>query len=375
MRYAILLFLTTLLGTGNLSAQFDTIAGPFSSVNAMVESEDKLYVALFHGAGVEVWSIDPSTSEPTEMTIFTNPFFQPIGNLFVAGEDLYLTSSGETISDGRIYRVADINSEMPSTELYLSLPWLPTNVAIMDSVMYISRFFFVGGSIYRYDMRNPEAEVEFYATTDNNSLTDLTIAEGQLYLADITDNRIRRVDLDRPTPFVRNILSGVDSPLGLTVDDDRLYVAVGNLNSNATSRVKVYDLSSGGAPALVAEVADNTNLAILDVARVSNQTYVLENVDGEGDEGYLLRIQNTTNTREASLPVQVAVYPNPTSERVSFPNQIVTQVDAIDSSGCQLGALPSQGNEFDLSALPVGMYTLRVHLADGQLGLARVIKQ
>jgi len=360
-----------------LSAQFDTIVGPFLVSNALFSAEDKIYLAAAGEGAQEVLMVDVNNLEAPPTSLYTTPFGGPMTSLFVEGEDLYLASSGPTTSTGKIIKVTDINSSDPNFELYLDLPWLPTSVVVKDSVMYISRFFFVGGSIFSYDMTDPNAELEIFINTGNNSISDMVLYENQLLITDVTDNRVYSIDLNASNPTRTAIVFGLDTPSGIEVDGDMLYVAVGNYNSNASSRVKVYDLLNLSSTSIPEEeLAETTNLPIIDVARVDGRTYVLEYQIDFDDLGYLLRVEESPSAIQSISEVsQITVFPNPTKGNISFGDLVAERVEVVNARGQVVAELSVSLSELDLSSLTSGVYTLIVHLADGTIRTSRVVKQ
>ncbi|MEL7221725.1 MAG: T9SS type A sorting domain-containing protein [Bacteroidota bacterium] len=271
--------------------------------------------------------------------------------------------------------MADVNSETPTSSVYLELPWLPTNLVIRDSTMYISRFFFFGGSIFTYDMRNPNASLIEFLDTDNNQLTDFELDGDHLFITDISDDRLLLVDLVSPNPSTTPILGGFDTPTGISVDDGLLYVSLANFNSNATSRVNIYDFSNGIPATFLQQVASGTNEEILDVARLNGETYVLESTNGEGSLGYLLRIQDDLSNLATLPSVKVTVFPNPTTDYITLRDVEATRINVTDVNGRNVLSVLGNDKQVDLSGLPSGSYNLFVELTDGTVGTAQVIKE
>ena len=374
-------FLSTLvvllLGISQSIAQFDTIAGPFSSTNGLVAGEDKIYLtaAANNFSTVNVLEVDLADPQFPATSIFTDPFGSPISELFVFGEDLYLTSAGPTTMTGIIYRVNDIGNPSPSSEIYLELPWFATSLTIKDSTMYIARFSFVGGGIYTYDMRDPNAELQEFLSNNTNDIPSLEINGDQLLISDATDSKISKVNLSAAVPIDLTYISNLDFATGMAVDNGLLYVAVGNYNSNTSSRIKVYDVSSGSFPVFLEDLATTTNLAIIEVARVNGQTYILEGSSEPNQPQYLLRIQDLSSSVLTNTLQQIEVFPNPTTDRVIFRNVNPEAVQVIDAAGRNVLSITNPNGEMDLSGLPLGVYNLLIQLEDGDLGTARVVKE
>lgn len=365
----------TLFSIANLFGQLDTIAGPFSDINCLAASEDRLYVAAIMQSGVEVRAYEGNATNEQGTLVFSNPFVSPISSMVVADDDLYLASSGATIGDGRIYRVQNISGNSPESELFLSLPWLPTNIAVHNGVLYISKFFFFGGGIFTYDMNDPNAELQEFLATDTDNLTDFEIAGDQLYISDGTNDRVIRVDLSEEVPSTSTVLAGLDFPLGISVDEDLIYVAIANFNSNATSRVAGYELGADFFTPPAIEFADDTQLTLLDVAVVNNSFYVLENASEIGEFGYLLRsggIMSSSST--VSEPEELKLFPNPTFAYTTLSDIKPEKIEVLSASGVLLRSEPGNRQEIDLSALPAGMYYLRVYSEGNRVRIAKVIK-
>ncbi len=378
MKNFLLSFFFLLFGQTNLLALLDTIGGPFIVTNAVVASEEKIYVAASPSAfeSVKIYAYDGDILNDPGTIIFENPFATPIGSMVVEGEDLYFVSSGEFVSEGLIYKISNINSDAPSTEVYLSLPWLPTNLVIREETMYISKFYFFGGGIFTYDMGNPDAQLENFINTNANSLTDFAILGDELLITDGSDGSLLRVDLNVETPSLTTLLTGLDFPTSIAVDEDLLYLSVRNQNSNLTSRVNIYDFATNMPGDLVSEVADNTNLSLAEIDRFNGLTYVLEFADGNNGLGYLLRVDNQTTTTSSTFSDRkIDIFPNPTSGLVNFPTTTAKRVDVINVKGQRVISSTDGTQQLELSALPKGLYTLLFFLEDDTLGSARLVKQ
>lgn len=371
-------FIFLLFGQFNLWAQLDTIGGPFNVTNAVVASEEKIYVAASPSEfeSVKIYAYNGDILNDPGTIIFENPFISPISSMVVEGEDLYFVSSGAFVSQGLIYKISNINSDAPSTEVYLRLPWLPTNLAIRDETMYISKFYFFGGGIFTYDMGNPDAQLEDFIDTNANSLTDFAISGDELLITDGSDGSLLRIDLSAETPSLTTLVAGLDFPTSIAVDEGLLYLSVKNQNSNLTSRVNIYDFATNMPGDLLSEVADNTNLSLAEIERFNGVTYVLEFADGNNGLGYLLRVDNQTSaTRLTFSDRKIDVFPNPTSGLVNFPATTAKRVDVINAKGQRVISSTNGAQQLNLSALPKGLYTLLFFLEDDTLGRVRLVKQ
>ena len=346
--------------------------------NAVVASEEKIYVAASTSEfeSVKIYAYNGDILNDPGTIIFENPFISPISSMVVEGEDLYFVSSGAFVSQGLIYKISNINSDAPSTEVYLRLPWLPTNLAIRDETMYISKFYFFGGGIFTYDMGNPDAQLEDFIDTNANSLTDFAISGDELLITDGSDGSLLRIDLSAETPSLTTLVAGLDFPTSIAVDEGLLYLSVKNQNSNLTSRVNIYDFATNMPGDLLSEVADNTNLSLAEIERFNGVTYVLEFADGNNGLGYLLRVDNQTSaTRLTFSDRKIDVFPNPTSGLVNFPATTAKRVDVINAKGQRVISSTNGAQQLNLSALPKGLYTLLFFLEDDTLGRVRLVKQ
>lgn len=375
MKNILYTFTIALFSTVNLFGQLDTIAGPFPGTNCLAASTDRLYVAAVTQTTVEVRAYEGNITNEQGTLLFSNPFPNPISSMVVVDDDLYLVSSGATIADGRIYRVNEISSNAPQTELFLSLPWLPTNIAERDGVLYISKFFFSGGGIFTYDMNDPDAELQEFLATGTNSLTDFEIAGDQLYISDGTDDRVLRVDLSAENPTLSSFITGLDFPIGISIDEGLLYVAIANFNSNAPSKVAVYELDAGPFSVPLFEFADDTQLTLLDVAVVNSSSYVLENASEIGELAYLLRSGETVSSTSTAPGLrELKVFPNPTGGNILLSDINPNRVDVLNNAGVLMFSQVNNSREIDLSNLPTGLYYLRVFSEGNPVRTARVIK-
>jgi len=345
----------------------------------VVTSEEKIYVAASPSEfePVKIYAYDGDILNDSGTVIFENPFFSPISSMVIYEEDLYFVTSGAFASDGLIYKISDINSDAPTAELYLRLPWLPTNLIINEDTIYVSKLYFFGGGIFTYDMQNPAAQLESFIDTDANSLTDFEIVGDHLLITNGSDGSVLSLDLSEENPSFTRLLTGLDFPTGIAVDGDLLYLSVENSNSNLTSRVNIYDfVNKNMLDSPISEVANNTNLSIVELARLNNQTYVLEFANGNNGIGYLLRVANQmSNTTSTFENKKIDVFPNPTNSIVNFPTTNPKRVDVINVKGQIVLSSTNGTDQLELSGLPKGLYTLLFFLEDDTFGNVRIIKQ
>lgn len=73
-------------------------------------------------------------------------------------------------------------------------------------------------------------------------------------------------------------------------------------------------------------------------------------------------------------PEQVGISPNPVSDRLAIAGSW-TRARVLDVQGREMIATEVQDGKLDVSALPVGMYVLRLVAADGREGMARFEKR
>ncbi|MDR2466005.1 MAG: hypothetical protein LBD35_01320 [Prevotellaceae bacterium] len=127
----------------------------------------------------------------------------------------------------------------------------------IETVFRMDTLLFIGSStgMYIYDIRNPEFPAQLSMTRHITSC-DPVVAEGQyayvtLNSANIwcgrTSNVLDIYDISNPvSPVLKKTVGGFNSPLGLGVDGNRLFVCDQGL--------KVYDISNPEAPR---QIADN----------------------------------------------------------------------------------------------------------------------
>ena len=78
----------------------------------------------------------------------------------------------------------------------------------------------------------------------------------------------------------------------------------------------------------------------------------------------------------ATLPsVNVAVFPNPTTDYITLRDVEATRINVTDVNGRNVLSVLGNDKQIDLSYLPSGIYNLFIELADGTLGTAQVVKE
>ncbi|MEL6393022.1 MAG: T9SS type A sorting domain-containing protein, partial [Bacteroidota bacterium] len=73
-----------------------------------------------------------------------------------------------------------------------------------------------------------------------------------------------------------------------------------------------------------------------------------------------------TSVQEPAWAKDITVFPNPVKDQLNIRIRSITldQVDIIDNLGRVLSSIPSPQSAIDISALPAGIYRLRL-MADG----------
>lgn len=366
-----------------LTAQFDTIAGPFPIVFDMTASEDFVFAAVGDFDGEEIRAYDGLELNDPGRLVYTNttPLSSPFTSIYYHNDALYICSSGPTIQTGSIRRISNLKATTPDVELILDLPWLPTQVAVKDDILYITRLYFVGGGIYTYDMNdpNPIPELELLIPTGTDIFSDMKIVGDHLLASNAADDIVISADLSKSRPRFETIISGVDGPGSLTVDQEELYVVTNNFDRNASARVGVYTYDQDKRPSLITEEASNTEFIMRGVERLDNQTYVIEGVEGTGannDLGYLLRVPSILSSQSqiAKSPT-VKIYPNPSSSYVEFDGLIPRQVDILGINGKLFKSEVNNTSQVKVSDLPSGVYILILYFDDGTYQRSRIVKQ
>lgn len=364
-----------------LTAQFDTIAGPFPIVFDMTASEDFVFAAVGDFDGDEIRAYDGLELNDPGRIVYTNttPLSSPFTSIYYDNDALYVSSSGPSIQTGSIRKVTNLKATTPDVELILDLPWLPTQVVAKDNMLYISRLYFVGGGIYTYDMNDPNPELELLLQTGSDILSDLIIEDNHLLASISSEKEVVSIDLNRSRPRLDRIISNLDGPSGLTIDQDQLYVVTNNFDRNASARVGVYTYDQDKKPSLITEEASNTEFIMRGVERLDNQTYVIESVEGTGadnDLGYLLRVPSILSSQSqiTKTPV-VKIYPNPSSSYVEFDGLIPRQVDILGINGKLFKSEMNNTSQVNVSDLPSGVYIMILYLDDGTYQRSRLIKQ
>lgn len=124
------------------------------------------------------------------------------------------------------------------------------------------------------------------------------------------------------------------------------------------------------------EAAGTANMMV-EVSTEVGVTYTLL-VDGASATGIDYALEVTQITTTAVTPIQqtaIAVYPNPTSGRVTIKGVNARQVDVFDGYGRRVATHLEPGTEVDMQQLPTGVYYLRITDERQDVFSARVIRQ
>lgn len=375
MKRGIQTMLAVLLLSSTGCSQFDTIAGPFLATQGLEVYNDLLYAGTVGFNEPEIMAYDPTIKNDPGKVIFKNPFSRPIISFCFYEDAMYVATFGNSNADGRIYRVTELEAD-PQVELYLNVPWTPANVIIKDDILYVSRFFFFGGNFFTYDMNDPDAELEFAFDTFRNPTADVAIWGDYMIISDTEDQRIYAKDLTTSNNFIEVLVRSLDGAFGFALDENQLYVAVAHTNSNTTSRIQSYALDGVRRASFIEEFADNTTLAIADVARITGETYILERADGDlGERGYLLRVEQPITANEnAPSELISTIFPNPASSYIQINGENIEHVQIADISGRLITSKKVNNNRIDISNIMNGVYVLRITHDSGKMSSHRFVK-
>jgi len=152
--------------------------------------------------------------------------FVGTADTFVSGDNIFLTSA-----DNSIFRI-DLSQSNPSVEE--SFPFdAPLALFIEGSQAYISND---SGEIYSVDASDFSTNL-----TNLGSVTgrvfDLLVVGDFLYLAEFSNDRISRIDLNNPG-VVEGVID-VNEPQGLALIGDELYFSISG--DNAIGRINITD--------------------------------------------------------------------------------------------------------------------------------------
>lgn len=188
-------------------------------------------------------------------------------------------------------------------------------------------------------------------------------ANGNFYVADYTDNNIKKITSNNTTT---NIGGGYQQPSCVVFKDNYLYVA--DTGNNAIKRVSVADgssitIGSGfNKPEGVCLNADGTKLFVADTGN-----NVVKIVD-----------LSTLSIPEITADASFKIYPNPATDFINIQNQKnakITNAEIFDASGRSVTTVSNiQNNEIEVGQLPKEVYIIRIYTEEGTESL-RFIKE
>ncbi|WP_203296340.1 T9SS type A sorting domain-containing protein [Luteirhabdus pelagi] len=216
---------------------------------------------FFHSSMIR---IDLSTSPPTTQDIYSNiiPYSQLLheGIMYVADffndtiykvtlDELpitpidfhYIENSnirGMTIKENELYFVkdseiakVDLTAGVPVEEVVISNLTDGNAVAIRENEIYYSR----ANGINRKNLDDPGTVGTSFKSVQTPY--GLAFKDNYLYISDLSNGRIKKVDVTLADPPLINIVEGLESPWGLSFHGDDLYIA--EFSGNRISKIDV----------------------------------------------------------------------------------------------------------------------------------------
>lgn len=198
--------------------------------------------------------------------------------------------------------------------------------------------------------------VKIYSTTNTNFPTgyptgynELTQITTNMQLTDV--ETLVSIPISVVIPAGSNMLVEVGYALQEAGSANRIFLSANNLGQTAPTYI-----SSTGC-----SLANPVTMASI----------------GFADAHFVLSVTGEVLSLNDSLLQQVAVYPNPTKEKVtvSLPNALsVTKASLTDISGKQMTILLDANNSFSVSEFAAGIYILNLETSEGVLN-KRIVKE
>ena len=203
------------------SAQLVDVVTGVSNPWALALKDNDLYIGL-DGSGGKVIKIDITQPAPAPVDVLTSLGYS--GGLDIVGDELYI---GLYEYD----KVSKINLTQPNP-----VPVDVVSVAAPNGILIHNNYLYVatsGAGIKKIDLAQP-SNVVTYAKPTNYSYCSggLAIKNGVVYFTMVnilsgspSSGGLFKIDESQPNPAATLVLSGLDTPFGLTLNGNFLYVA------------------------------------------------------------------------------------------------------------------------------------------------------
>jgi len=185
--------------------------------------------------------------------------------------------------------------------------------------------------------------------------------DGNFYVADYTDNNIKKIT---PNNVTVGIGSGFLQPSSVVFKDNYLYIA--DTGNNAIKRMNIdgsniITIGSGfNKPEGICLNADGSKLFVADTG---NNVVKIINF-------------STLETAEIKTNPKLQIFPNPASDFVNIKStKKIKSAEIFDMNGRQVLKIEKVSNKIPLENLPKGIYLLIVQMENKETGTAKIIKK
>lgn len=252
-----------------------------------------------------------------------------------------------------------------------------SSTLVIDDLLYTSQLAFSGdnlffiqggyGKISMIDISQPQP-TKIDVVTGLGNPYGLELVGNDLFFTELDNagngSRIAKVDITEPFPIsniieVKNFAEGIN-PTGILKSGNDLFIC--EFSGNKISKI---DLSQP-FPATTMEV----------ILGYSNPQFAALS----GDQFYfshsgqtISKLEITVNNIELT-PLDLEIFPNPTSGKINFEGIKLDQIEMVDVNG-RVVFLDKQPNvSIDISAYPNGIYFLKIKVGEREI-MKRMVKK
>ncbi len=337
--------------------------------NRMVTDGTDLYVQGYEN----LYVIDTSAPTPTATLIYTPELNFSMYNLTISGNTLYMTEENYNESTGvflgsRIVAL-DLNNLANPVDVVYSTGEFINALTISGNTIYFSAETLLNPPSFdpfithidKIDISqpNPEPTVIVSELTDGVA-QDIVLYNNDLYVSDIDNSTIHKFNATQIEPLVDNYLINLNTPRGLYVFSNELYIA----ENFETTKIDLDDFSAD-----LENVAQNTTYQDVnngmdfyanfrDVAIIGTTIYMTLHED---ENGRVVKIEDSTLSVDNLTLDNITVVNSDSNISVEGLKEN-TNVELYGLSGQLITTknLTPNNNNIDISNLEKGIYLLKV---------------
>ncbi len=334
--FLLVVFLFSNIATNAQVTEVFNVTGPWG----ITVKDDVIYVgsnteSIVYKKDLMDTSVDPQT------------YVQGINGasaLTTIGDTLYIGErNGNKVST---YLLTEAGGEASACQ---GFEFPPVGLGSKDGVLYIAER--EGNKITTVDMNLGCGSGFSTVVNEIDQAYGLTLNGEILYGSDANGGLVFSFDLSDPNPVKETILDGLDTPAGLYVIDNTLYIAefggnrVAKVDNIGAEQTVEYIQTGDGPLGLAADSSGNIYVSEFNENRVSTFSII-------------------SNTDELNNDVQFSIFPNPSKDYISIDIDIETdlayRILSIDGVTVATGSY-KKGNQVDISKLPKGTYNIYLH--------------